>query len=64
MTTDVGAQVALSIFLIGVVFYGGRLTARVEQLELWRAELRGDLASIFKAIHRLERLIKGEEDGE
>lgn len=40
-------------FILGVTFYAGRLTSRVDRLEEWRAEVRDE----FKALHgHLERL--------
>lgn len=58
---ETAVQVSIAIFAAGVIYHSGRLSARVDALELWRSEIRADLAKLLEGIHRLEGLIKGEE---
>jgi hypothetical protein len=51
--------VTIAIFAAGVIFGAGRLTSRVESLESWRAEVRGDLTQIRADIASILKLIKG-----
>lgn len=43
--------------MVGVIFYTGRLTARVEHLEQWRLELLRQVERIDDHLGRIERLI-------
>lgn len=57
---DSAVYVTIAIFMIGVIFHSGRLSARVDKLEEWRTEAREETHQIFEALRRLERLVKGE----
>lgn len=50
----------LATFMLGVVFYAGKLAARVDSLETWRSEVRamheenkGEFAAIRRELHEL-----------
>lgn len=58
---ETAGLVALAIFMVGVVFYSGRLTTRVEHLETWRSEVREEFQSLHGHLLRLEHLITGEK---
>ena len=55
------AAVAIGLFMAGVIYQAGRLTARVEKLEEWRNEILSKLERIDAGLLRLEHLITGEE---
>lgn len=46
--------------LAGVIYGAGRLTARVDQLELWRQEMSHELGAIHTAIRHIEAIVRGE----
>lgn len=53
-----GALVVFAIFLAGVIFHSGRLTARVDALEASRLETRGDLQEIRKFVEDVTGAIR------
>jgi hypothetical protein len=55
---ETGVVVTLALFMSGVIFQMGRLTARVETVEAWRKEVREDLAWIRVQLVRIETLIQ------
>ena len=60
-TAVVSLVVSVVIFVIGVTFAAGRLSARVDALELWRGDVKRDIDGIFTSVRNLEKLIRGEE---
>lgn len=42
----IGAMTTLAIFMAGVVFRMGHQSARIEELEKWRASIRADMHEI------------------
>lgn len=61
MTIDVAGFIVLSIFVAGAIFQSGRLTARVEGLEQWRAELLDEMREFRRDVARLVGFVKGED---
>ena len=55
---DRAVEVTIAIFIAGVVYYAGRLSARVDNLERWRAEMLHTLDKIHGAIRAVEQLIR------
>jgi hypothetical protein len=53
-----GFQVTIAIFLAGVIYAAGRMSARVEALETWRVALETKMDGIHGGIRRLEELVK------
>ncbi len=49
------------VFIMSTVFYAGRLTARVDALEQWRAEVLRVLERIDDSLRRMERLLTDQE---
>ena len=47
------AFVTLAIFVAGVIYACGKLSARVDSLELWRSEVRGDIRAIRTSLDQL-----------
>lgn len=60
-TMNAGVAVTIAIFCIGVVYQCGRLSARVDSIELWRQQMDKTLNSVHSGIRRIEELIKGEK---
>lgn len=63
---EISLGAAIGIFgilltLAGVIYQAGRLAARVESLEAWRAEMNNELGAIHQAIRHVTELIRGEE---
>jgi hypothetical protein len=56
----VGIGVTVAIFLLGVTYQCGRLSARVESLEQWRARMDTALDNVHNGLRSIEQLIKGE----
>jgi hypothetical protein len=54
--------VTLTLFAAGVIFAGGRLSARVDALERWRDEMRGEFRELRGGIDDVKRLIRGQRD--
>jgi hypothetical protein len=50
--------VTVAIFLLGVTYQGGRLSARVESLEVWRAGMESALTKLHDGLRHIEALIK------
>jgi hypothetical protein len=50
---ETGVAVTIAIFLLGVVYAAGRLSARVDHLEKWREEAIGDLAVIKSGVESM-----------
>lgn len=46
--------------LAGVIYQAGRLAARVESLEIWRADMNHELGAIHTAIRETQAMIRGE----
>jgi hypothetical protein len=61
VATYVGIFATILIALMTVTFHIGRLSARVDSLEQWRATLERQIDSVHGGIRHLEDLIKGEE---
>lgn len=55
----VGIGVTIAIFLLGVTYQCGRLSARVESLESWRARMDKTLDELHNGLRTIEELIKG-----
>lgn len=53
---NLALEVTVAIFLAGIIFAAGRLTSRVESLEDWRGEVKGDLHRIRDGIDRLLKM--------
>lgn len=58
---NVAIEVTVAIFMIGIIFGAGRLTARVESLENWRNEVRNSLNILHQEINHVAELIRGNE---
>lgn len=65
----VGLLIAFSTFLATVIYRGGHVAARVEELEKWRENMRGDMHEISEqmtkvavAVHGLTTLIEERTD--
>lgn len=43
---DVAATVTIAIFLAGVIYHAGRLSARLDNLESWRTDVCDDIRAI------------------
>lgn len=56
------AAVALALFMAGVIYHSGRLSARVEHLERWREEVRREFNQMFAVLRRIERAVLREEE--
>ncbi len=54
--------VTVAIFVLGIVFTAGRLSARVDALESWRAEVHGMLDSINRRLGVLTHQDKRDGD--
>jgi hypothetical protein len=54
----IAVQVTLLMFLAGVIFAGGRLSARVEALEEKYDELRDELKAIRATVDRIDGAIE------
>lgn len=46
MTSVAGLVLTLAMFLAGVIFWTGHLSARVQELERWRENMRHDMHEI------------------
>lgn len=55
----VGVMITFAIALAQVVFRTGRLDARVEQLEEWRKNVRGDLGEVSTELRGLQVEVRG-----
>lgn len=60
-TMNAGVAVTIAMFCIGVVYQCGRLSARVDSIELWRQKMDGALDSVHDGLRRIEELIKAKE---
>ena len=49
----VGSMVTLALFLAGAIFKMGHHSARIEQLEQWRATIRLDMHEISASMERM-----------
>lgn len=47
--------------LMTIVFYGGKLSSRVESLEEWRRSIPQELTAIHSAIRETQAMIRGSE---
>ncbi len=54
----VSVAITFSIFLFGVVFKMGHLSARVESLEKWRENLRADMHEISDRMSEMTEEIR------
>lgn len=52
--------VTIAIFMAGVVFQFGRLTARLEHLEEWRRDMIGALNTIHDQLREIRDLVANE----
>jgi uncharacterized protein YoxC len=59
-TVTIVANVAVVILCVTVIYHSGRLSARVDALEAWRAELRDDLKSIRATVDMIAAVFKRE----
>jgi hypothetical protein len=57
---DAAAGIALGVFLLGVTFAGGRLSARVDALEEGRREMKTTIDAMFEALREIQRAVKGD----
>lgn len=55
---QVGLLITVFIFLAGVIFQSGRLSARVSELERWRLSIRDDFHEVSDNITKLLTEIK------
>lgn len=63
--------IAIALFMAGVIFYSGQLSARVTSLERWRREFREEVRQQFQGLREdlqqelrhLGQLITGEVQG-
>lgn len=67
--TAVGVILTFSVFLANVIYKTGHLSARVEELERWRSDVRKDLHEVSdkledvgNELHRLSTLIEERTD--
>lgn len=58
---NIAILVTVAIFLLGVTYQAGRLSARVESLESWREKMDTELTAIHSAIRAIGSMIRGEE---
>ena len=58
MLTEV-AYVTIALFLAGLIFAAGKLTARLESLESWRIEMKHTIDEVFNLLRRVERKLPG-----
>lgn len=49
----IGATVTLALFVLGISFRMGHVTARVEELEKWRSGIRMDMHEISDKLEKL-----------
>jgi hypothetical protein len=54
---ELGAQIAIALFMVGVIFQAGRLTVRVEKLEEWREELRVSFDVLHRELGEIKDLV-------
>lgn len=54
--------VTVLVFIGGLVFHAGKLTARVDALEEWEHEARGDIKTVLGTVARIEGILKGRTD--
>jgi hypothetical protein len=54
---DYAVLATLATFLLGTVFYAGKLAARIEKLEEWRSEVRAMHAENIDRFDRLDARI-------
>lgn len=54
---EVGVVVTVAIALAAVIFHAGRLNARVESLESWRAEVRHEFNRVHDELSHIASLI-------
>lgn len=50
---EAATYVTIAMFMAGVIFTMGRVSARVEALESWRTELRGEIVDIRHSLGEL-----------
>lgn len=53
-----GVVSTLAIFLAGVIFHAGHVSARVQELERWRVSIRDDMHEISEKIGALDGSIR------
>jgi hypothetical protein len=58
MEMPIAVQVTLLIFLAGVIFAGGRLSARVDELERKQNETHEDVRAIRAMLDRIDGAIE------
>ena len=56
--TAIGAILTFSIFLSNVIYKTGHLSARVEELERWRIDIRKDLHEVSDKLEEMNRTLK------
>lgn len=56
--TIIGILLTLSMFLAHIIFKSGHLSARVEELERWRTNIRQDMHEISDKLEELSVSIK------
>jgi hypothetical protein len=54
--------VTVLVFIGGLVFHAGKLTARVDALEEWEHEARVDIKDVLTTVARIEGLLKRGSD--
>ena len=57
---DMALVVTVFVFLAGVIFAGGRISARVDQLERGREELRDDIKELRDDVRAIKRAVHGD----
>lgn len=53
LTAVIGSLITLGAFLAGVIFKMGHHSARLEQLEIWRANMRLDMHEISDKLEHI-----------
>lgn len=56
--TAVGVLLTFSIFLANVIYKTGHLSARVEELERWRMDVRKDLHEVSDNINEMKNAVE------
>lgn len=59
-TVTIVVNAAIVILCATVIYHSGRLSARVDALEAWRAELRDDLKNIKATVDMIAAMFKRE----
>ncbi len=55
---ETAGYVAIAMFMAGVIFNAGYLTARVSHLEQWRGELLLELSELRASVGHIEQMLE------